>query len=95
MFQWSLFVSSLLVLAVATPTRRDWPSVAIVCAPNDTHTPDAVKEAVLVGASRTLPVIGGGESNASTMSIYQSDCDAQNWITLGSSITLIICPCGA
>ncbi len=57
MFQWSLFVSSLLVLAVATPTRRDWPSVTVVCAPNDIHTPDAVKEAVLVGASRTLPVI--------------------------------------
>ncbi|PBK80647.1 hypothetical protein ARMGADRAFT_1020788 [Armillaria gallica] len=59
MFQWSLFVSSLLVLAVATPTRRDWPSGTVVCGPDDTHTPDAVKEAVLVGASRTLPVIGG------------------------------------
>ncbi|KAK0237049.1 Ribonuclease/ribotoxin [Armillaria nabsnona] len=54
MFQWSLlFVSSLLALAMATPTRRDWLSDLIMCGKNN-YPIAAVRTAVEEGYGQSF-----------------------------------------
>ncbi|PBK72006.1 Ribonuclease/ribotoxin [Armillaria solidipes] len=55
MFQWSLlFVSSLLVLAMATPTGRDWSSEPVADCGKNNYTIAAVRAAVEEGYGRSF-----------------------------------------
>ncbi|KAK0431923.1 hypothetical protein EV421DRAFT_2040995 [Armillaria borealis] len=55
MFQWSLlFVSSLLALAMATPTGRDWSSEPVADCGKNNYTIAAVRAAVEEGYGRSF-----------------------------------------